>query len=302
MLARWLNNWPQKLGALALAIFLWFFVSTDDSSITQRSLLLPLTVQGLNEDQIAIGVPEQIEVTVSGPSNRVDALRPENFEAVLDLSESSGEFQETIRVFPPQGISLQRSNPQDVIGIIETVSSKTVPVTVAVFGELPAESFLIARAEPTSAIVRGRGEPLSQVVTAVAIIKASENEQTVRLFPADAQGQPVSNITVEPLEATVSFIREAVLHTRRVDLNFQTPEVEPLVIASATLSQSDLLLAGPRDSLATLSRVNATVELDTRQLIEGSYTLELRPQLPSGVTALETPTVNLRLVRPPLSE
>jgi YbbR domain-containing protein len=124
-----LRHWPQKLTAFIIAIFLWLFVTTEQITTSQRSFLVPLTIIGLTNNQLATGVPDVVEVGVSGESNRIDALRAENIEAILDLSNVSSDFARPVRVSPPQGINLLRRNPSEVIGTVETRTQRTIAVT-----------------------------------------------------------------------------------------------------------------------------------------------------------------------------
>ena len=61
-------------------------------------------------------------------------LRPENFEAVLDLTGISGEFSRELVIIAPQGITVDEVSPAEASGTVETITSKVVPVEVALLG------------------------------------------------------------------------------------------------------------------------------------------------------------------------
>ena len=325
-LGRVLEHWPQKLAALGLAVLFWFFVSNDETVITQRSLLVPLTTLGVSANQVAVGVPERVEVTVSGPGPRVDALRGENLDAVLDLRGAENAFERSVNVFPPQGLTLVRANPSEVIGFVETRGSKSVPVRVAYVtgvadaaaggvtgGAAPANILVTPRTTPEEVIVRGRSGTLEEVTAALAIVNgrvngrvdgevdgtgadgAGENSVTVEPYAVDASGLPVEGVVLEPAQVSVTLSREPVLHTRTVALTFTLPDTSPLSVEESALSQTEVTLAGPRELLAPLTQITATVEPATLPEAPGGYTLPLRLELPEGVSALEPPTVTLRL-------
>ena len=65
-----LNNWVAKLVSLLLAIFLWSFVNTIQSTISQRNLTVPFSPL-LSSSQIATGIPDKIEIVVSGKSQLI---------------------------------------------------------------------------------------------------------------------------------------------------------------------------------------------------------------------------------------
>lgn len=191
------QHWPQKITAFAIAAFLWLFVSTEQITTSQRSFLVPLTVVGLSDNQLATGVPEFIEVSVSGESTRIDALRAENIETILDLTNVRQDFARPVRVSPPQGITLLRRNPSEVIGTVETRASRTIAVSSTFLrapislvstvnpsnpedsengASNPASNLLFqdvqyqAQTDPTQVTITGRSQQVDQVVRAIAPI------------------------------------------------------------------------------------------------------------------------------------
>ena len=152
------HNLPLKLGALLLATVFWFFVSTDDAVVSQRTLRAPLHTEGLSETQQVPGLPERVTVRLSGPASRLRALNPEGLDVVLNLRGVTGTFERGLRVFPPQGITAVQVVPSEIIGTVETQLQKEVPVqgiTLAASTPVAADTVLTLRAEPP--VVRGRG-------------------------------------------------------------------------------------------------------------------------------------------------
>src|SRR5690606_6031456 len=146
LLRRLAQNWPSKLAALAIAFLIWLFVTSSATTTTQRSLVLPLVIEGIDEDEAAVGLPEFVEVSVSGPSARIDRLRPDMLRATLDLNDIDGEFERPVVVQSPQEIRLLRVEPADVIGFVETVARRSFPVVTGLTGDLPEGRLLRAGA------------------------------------------------------------------------------------------------------------------------------------------------------------
>lgn len=299
MITRLLENWPLKLGAFLLATFVWFFVSTSEVTTTQRSMLVPLAVEGVGERRVAVGLPDVVEVSVSGPSNRVDRLRPENIEAVLDLTDLSGEFQQTIDVRPPQGIELIRANPEQVIGFLEQVSSKQVPVVVVWLLEPSPDARIEAVAQPTTVSVSARDEILARVVRVVAPARAASETTDVTLFAADDRGLPVRDVTISPATATVSTTEQGIFVRREAAIAFEAPTLERVSSASFDPTQVDLI--GPPSALEGIESVVARVDPETVPTQPGRYTLPVRIQLPSGVVAAGSLTAAVTVIDPTLS-
>jgi YbbR domain-containing protein len=292
---RLVHHWPRKLGALAVALFVWLIVATDSATTAQRSLLVPLVVEGLDADRLVVGLPELVEVTVSGASNRIDRLRPESFDAVLDLSDAVGAFQVEVAVAPPQGIVLERVTPSEVIGELETAVSASVPVRVTVAGALGPDERLAASADPETAQVRGRAAVVANVVAVVVPVAAEDArtqvEANVAPYAVDAFGRPVLDVAISPARVAVTLAVEAVRVERRVPVVV----VAPTAAGWSDLSDApdDVLVTGPASILADLAVVEAVVQLPTEVPAGGRYTRPLTLALPEGVFALETPTAGV---------
>ncbi|HEX7004494.1 MAG TPA: CdaR family protein [Trueperaceae bacterium] len=294
-----LHAWPQKLGALVLATLIWMFVNVNDTSITQRSLFVPISVEGLQSNSVATGLPEFVEVTVAGPSGQVDRLRPDNFQAVLDLEGQSGSFEEPITVLSPQAVELRRVNPSDVIGTVEAVTEKTVPVDVVIIGSGPGDVKVITTVEPAEVTVRARSSTLAQVARALAPVRPAPGDRATTPFAVNTAGLPVSGVQIQPSEVQVSVAEQPVLITRDVPVDLQTPAV-PGFTVTAGLEQEQVRLVGPPSILASLESVPATVSLQTEEPQVGGYTLPVTLELPEGVQAVGTVAANVRLSRPPV--
>ena len=299
MIARWVDRWPQKVGALLLATVVWFFVSTSEVTTTQRSLLVPLSVEGVGERRVAVGLPEFVEVTVTGPSNRVDRLRPENIEAVLDLSGLQGEFDQTIDVRPPQGIDLVRVNPEQVIGFLEQVSSKQVPVSVVWLQEPPPDTQALAAPRPEAISVSARDEILERVVRAVAPVRTTSGTTEVQVYAADAAGLPVRDVTLSPATIAVATDEREIFVRRDVRVELEAPTSDRIGMAS--LAGDEATVVGPPSTLRDLAAVVGRVEPETVPVEPGRYTLAVRLQLPPDVVAVSAPSANVTVIDPALA-
>jgi YbbR domain-containing protein len=295
------HAWPQKVGALVLATLVWLFVNVNDTSITQRSLFVPITVEGLAPDSVATGLPDFVEVTVSGASGAIDRLRPDNFEAILDLSGQGGPFEVPIRVLSPQGVDLRRVNPSDVIGTVEAVTEKRVPLDAVVIGSGGPDTVVRATAEPTEVIVRARASTLAQVARALAPVRPSPGQRPATPYAVDSAGQPVAGVTIEPASVQVTVGEEPVLVSRRMPVELETPAVSGFTV-TARLEQDAVSLLGPESTLAGIERVPGTVSLPTEEPEAGGYTLPVTLELPEGVYVVGSPTATVRLSRPPIRE
>ncbi|MFO8150702.1 MAG: CdaR family protein [Trueperaceae bacterium] len=295
-----IQNAPRKLGALVVAIVVWLFVATDTATIAQRSLLVPIVVEGVSAEQVVIGLPQFAEVTVSAPTTRIDRLRPESFEAVIDLAGVSGDFQQQVSVSPPQGIVLERVVPSEVIGIVEPVARAQLPVVPSVLGEAGDDLRVRATVTPAQAEVRGRTAVVAQAVAVVVPLPAGDALATSAMsgtgFAVDATGRPLPEVAIEPESFALDWDLEPVYVERTLPLEVAALPDEPWSDPSG--APAEITVVGPRSSVAALDAVVADVDLPTGDLEGGRYTLELRPRLPADVLAVESPTVDLEYTAP----
>lgn len=295
LLRRVTNNWVQKLVALSLAIVGWYIISISDTSVSQRSLRVPVELVGLSGSQQQSGAPSTVDVIVSGRSSSVNALRPENFRATLDLSNATGDYQQRIVVVPPQDISLISVSPETAIGSVETISSKDIPVIVALENQTDRNSLFTPTTSVQTVRATGRESVLAQVASATAFVNAIAGESSVTLFASDTNGQPVPEITLEPSSATVTLSATPVLHSKTVALEVAEPDTATNVrLENFSLSQTTLLVASTKEQLSGLENITGVVEIPEDSKA-GDYTLSVTPQLPEGVWALERVTAQFTL-------
>lgn len=297
LLARLVKNWPNKVAAVLIASLIWLLVTSNNTTTTQSSMFVPLIVEGVEANQVAVGLPARVAISVSGPSSRIDRLTPEMLRATLDLTDVAGPFEQPITVQTPQDVAVLSVDPAQVIGFLESVVSRSVPVQVALTGALPADAALAAEATPLAVTLTGRSQVLDSVQRVVVTAPAIGGGVGTPVA-LDPQGNPVAEVTFNPPSVIVAVTTRAVLETRTVPIDFVEPQVPGLV--SSTLSATTVEVAGRRQVVDAMATVTATVEPPTGPVEPGRYTLPVRLALPEGVVAVTTPTVALQFGREPL--
>lgn len=294
---RLLRHSGLKLGALLVAAIFWLFVRTDETVISQRTLRAPLNVEGVGPAQTVLGVPERIEVRLSGPSNRISSLNPEGVDAVLDLRGVVGEFEQPVRVFPPEGITLLSVNPTEVLGRVELHVEKPIPVHALGFGEGPADSVTEIRTQPAQLTVSGAETQVARVTQALVPVDLAAPGAVGVPYAADAEGTPVLDVVLTPETVALEPLQRPVMGVRRVPLVLGALEVAGGELEAVALSADSVRVVGPHEVLAELSQVVAT-PTETPVLTPGQYTLEISLALPEGVTALDEPQLEVRVGAP----
>jgi len=281
-IARMVDHWPFKIAAIIAAVMLWLFVSTASVAVTQRSLLIPIHIEGLDTSEVASGIPNYVEVTISGPNNRVNRLNPESLYAFIQLPDSPGSFEGPIEVSVPNKIDLISVTPSEVIGAVEVVSTKLVPVAVVFQGEIPRGRSFETSINPDKVLVRGRANTLDLVTQVTAPISPIAGIYDLAIFASDVNGLPIPAIEIQPETIAVSVKIEPITTTRTVPLIVRTPNIPGSIVT--IISERHLIeLLGPEDLLADLNAVPGIVELPTLNPLPGDYTLPVSVTLPEGL-------------------
>jgi YbbR domain-containing protein len=288
------RDWPGKVGAVAAALVLWWVATSDTGVTVQRSLLVPLAVTGAAVDEVAVGVPARVEVVITGPADRMERLRSDDVQAMLQLEGVDGEFERQIDARVPQALRVVRVVPSEVIGRLEAVRSarfEVIPHLAPLSAERVATGLSV---EPAEATVEARDPVLAQVtaVRASARIGATGESEAV-LVPVDDEGRPVAEARVVPERAVV----RAETHVRLVrgsrTVRVASPSDPRLRIESVTPTEVEVV--GPSARLERLSEVVGEVPGATGALPAGRYDLPVRLTLPDGVAAVQPVRATVRV-------
>lgn len=278
------SDWPGKLAAVLAAGVIWWVASNDAGVTVQRSLLVPLEVTGAETDEVAVGVPARVEVVVSGPSDRMARLEADDVDALLDVADVDGEFARQIDARVPTSLRLVGVVPAEVIGRLEAVRSRELPVQVALALDGADGAVEELTVEPARATVAARGAVLAQVARIVASrIDLGGGASDVVLVPVDADGAPVIEARVVPERArvTVRLAPRSVVAERPLILD--DPDAPGVSVES--FRPSVLELVGPAERLAAIAQVVGRVPDATGSLPTGRYDLPVLVRLPPDVAA-----------------
>lgn len=292
---RLINNWLAKLLALLLALLLWSFVSNIQKTISQRNLTINISPLVPNS-QVAKGIPDTVEIVVSGNSQRIARLRAEEISAVLDLLGDKGKFKKDVYVSVPSGISLLKVTPREVIGIVEPLAKTSLPVKVSFIPlEGPNPDILLsAEIIPKSVAALGQADLIEQVVAAIALTPAVKGKVKVPLYASDISGKALPQINLSPNEVTLVVQETPIIHSKEVAIEIDFISNPSLNILTSTLSQEKILLLGPSQQLKDIARAQTSIDLAGFTI--GEHILDLKFTLPEHVKVLDTPSLRLLLV------
>ena len=206
------HNFPQKIGALVVAVLLWFAATTDRRANITRNLEVPIEVIGLGNDRILTDLPKTIKLELKGARARVETLEGKDVAASLDVTDlEDGFFTHPVKITLPDGVVRSSNQVVTVNGSLNQLARDTLAVRIAALEPTPAlpggvlEPKLL-RAMPDEVTMVGSQEALDRVAYALALIPKNPGigrTLEVRLLAVDAQGRVVEGVRLEPAKVKV---------------------------------------------------------------------------------------------------
>lgn len=135
------ENWPAKVLSVALALIL--FVFHEMSTLTTRTITVPLTVETNSVLVPGSDYPEKVMVKLRGESESIKAINDSDIEAYLDLSkyETEGKYRAPVQIRKKESALLPEPleitvNPLDVLVDLDTQTNRTLPLAANIKGNV----------------------------------------------------------------------------------------------------------------------------------------------------------------------
>lgn len=217
-----LNNYRIKVVAVLLATGLWWFVYSGHHPRTSAPVSVKIQYEHLAPQYKLVSPREYIRVELSGDSQSLADISPENLKARVDLTGLiEGRHLVLVNIVNRTGARIVRgSGPVQVE--IKRLNMIELPVKLKFFGTLPA-GFELGRVtfRPETASVYGDEEELSRVSELVASIDLdgrTGNFKIVTKFKAeDSVGRAVAGANVAPPSVTIDVTIRSI-HSRTVPI------------------------------------------------------------------------------------
>ncbi|AMB94064.1 CdaR family protein [Aerococcus sanguinicola] len=307
------NKWLTLLVALFLALTMFVFVKAErynDNPIsffqnvsensTETISNVPVHIKGNVQNYYITGLPETVDVELSGPANLIQqTLEAENFKVVTEDLEQLGQGQHYIKL-RLEGISKElhyKLSPSSVNITIAELQTQNYPIEVRVNSDKLSPDYAVGNVSvnPQTVTLSGSGDKLqqiSQVYVNVDIPSDASDSYTTSatVLIADSQGQML-DISADPKQVEVQVDIQS--NTNTVPIQFEAIngradtdyEIEPLTTHNTVLS-------GDPASIHQLNRVMGYV--DVSQISKEEET-QVDLELPAGVASMEPAQVRVKV-------
>lgn len=295
-------DWGLALASLALSIFLWVVVQVQLGATTVR---IPVKLKWQNQPSKTSVIHDidtvEVETVATQDQRAWIEQNMDKFVAVIDLKGlSPGNYRLPVIFRPPANdeLSFQLRTRRVPISI-ERLVTRTLAVTVSLKGELPPDKAWISqKLTPLAVLVTGPESAVADANAVVEMDKSHYQENMALRLPVrivDKNNNPLPDLEIDPEQVTL------------------TPVVQPsktVVIGSVRLRHQeagyrvsveqprDIRIYGPKALLDQLKEIRMP-EIDLTGL-KSTTTFTLKPELPSGVSSLDGPTVKVRVFIEPI--
>ncbi len=205
------NNFLWFLASLGLAVFVWVLASTQADPVDIRRFTGIPIQYNLADNLVLVDSPRtSVRVNIRAQQSTLDLLQADDIVVSADLREfGPGTYTVELDTNIARR-AVADTQPAQVTVTLETVESKLVEITTMV-SDLPPLGF--SRGETTLEVtqirVTGAASLVEEVTQAQVDIDLSEQRvnylQDLTINVLDADGNPVSGLTVEPQTVEVSI-------------------------------------------------------------------------------------------------
>lgn len=296
--------WFLRLAALFLAIVMFVSVKVSEEDKTvgeEQDVIRDVAVDVFydSEKTVVTGVPEKVDITISGPANFVRTTKLlKDFTLKVDLRDlpmgrhtvkiKSENISEKLRV---------RIDPATIDVIIEEKITETFKVDPELNERLLAEDFY-AKMDVVPQIIEVTGaksviESISFVKASVAgekgINKSFEQQARVRVLDKDLTKL---NVTIVPEQVTVKV--EVAEYNKEVPLILKGRGIPStgVTVDAITAEEKVIRLSGPRKVLDLITEF--TVDVDVSE-VKGQGTLDVELKKPKGVSQMSLDKIKVKI-------
>lgn len=269
------NNLGLKLLSLLLAILLWNYVITTNTSITRAKTLYNLTgyINGqtvLNDNKLALtedpaAALSGISVVIEAPQKDYSKVSADNVQVTLDLSNvrNAGTQQVPLRATSSYG-RVRSITPDTLTLTFETLDSRNVAVNSAVSGGTGRYWYNVTRTNPSILTVSGAASVVQSIASArVDVDVSGMTASTVTALPyvlLDASGTEISQAMLNCSTSSISASVE-VYPSREIPITADSGNLvtgapaEGYVLQSVTVQPDKVQVAAEKDLLDGLTEL-----------------------------------------------
>ena len=310
-------NRPHFLIYLSLIIAVVLFLLIDSKVIslveTEAEVItnVPVVVQYNEEAYVVEGVPETVDITITGRKSDIYlAKQLGEYEVILDLSDytpSDTPYQVYFTYSKSIDSLSYQLSPEYVQVTIKNKESQVTSISYdllnidALDSRLSVESVTLDKSE---VVVKGGSDALAEIATVKALIDLEQQNFTeagtydisnVELAAYDSSGNRLDNIEIVPETISATIVLDS--YSRSVPISVETTGtlVTGKSIATLLINNSEeymITIYGDQSVIDEIDSVPVTINVDGRGN-ESVWTYDVNIRKPNGVREMSVDSVEI---------
>lgn len=292
-----LKNYPQKLLAVLLAIFIWAIASKpQDMGNTEIQFFIPVSYTNLSGDFEIVSEPLQsTNITIQTKSQNQKDIHPSLFQAIVDLNgmEPGDNVYRITKddIKAPEGVRIVKIFPDIIELSIEKMVEKELPIRPILQGET-AQGFVLENVKTVPEKIRIKApssliNSLRQIETRAINIDGlnSDIDMLVHLILPE-------KVRILEDEKTPNFYSVKIkVGSEPMNLRFDNIPiglVNQTYVTRINPKTFNILIKGPKTLLTDFSKKDIQAFIDMAQYKPGTYKVK-SPQiyLPPAIQIME---------------
>lgn len=286
------NKSVVRIISVVLAVVLWAYVIGEVNPTVKKTIFdVPVELtntETLAERGLALQGDEEYfaSVVVEGTRAELNELKAADIHVTADMyGYTEGENHVSLDVTLPDGISLDELKTPEITVALETLASKSLPVTVVFAGEPgenmePSYSYTV----PSDVEVKGAESVVDRVAEVRVQLDVKNLSETWEIFSEvptawSKDGKLIKNVTISAQSVEVEAI---MFHTKQVPLELKVTGTPDKKYGSAEVTiPKEITIKGTAASLERVTSINAeSVDISD---VKKSKTVAVTPYLPQGI-------------------
>lgn len=294
MFSRLRENWLLKIISLVASVLLWFYVQAERPPNMVRTVFARVVPQNQPEDIDVSNIPQQIPISIFGPSPSVERVKDLEIQAVLDLRNLKAEKPSAVPIRPtivlPDYARNVAYDPPLPIKVQVNPQQQTQMTIVPLYPNEPPAGFHYASPEirPRIVTLTGLAQPLNQVERVVVNAAPPEPGASIdgdfTVLALDKEKKVVQGVKIDPerVHVTVALKEEPAAKVVTVSPSLVDQPQPPYVLKAVSVKPNQVRVKGP------LERLNQLYTLSTEDIpiknLSGDQTIKANLLIPPDLT------------------
>lgn len=302
-----IDNLIWFAGSLVFAFFVWVIATFQSDPIQQQRYPQLIEVHLVPDSGLLMTSPSVgsrvVSVVIRAPRSVLDLLTREEINISAELS-GLGPGEHTVelqaKLARQQAVVVDMS-PRQMRVTLEEAAQRQIPLRSLVVGEPPAG---FSRDEPVfnvnlnQVLVSGAASKVDEVVAAQVELDLRQErnplESDLRLIPVDAEGNPVSDVTLDPpiVGVQVNIRRRDDVREVSIRPNILGTPPKGYLMEAVSYEPQSVLVSGLPAQLVVLPETLTTEPIDLNERIT-SFEVTVPVVLPADLLLLSSQTVTI---------